>query len=188
MIQKAIDPNLWGASAWHILHRLSFVFRNAKEARVFYKSLLIILPCPKCRESFRDHLKKNKFPTHHKDIPKWCVNLHNMVNKSLDKPDFPISDIREIENRYHAPNETEWTFISALIDSHPGKRGITEEYAEALHTFLTTWAPSWSIGVPSVRVASSKALLEQWMRKNNRKVMDFGECSSHTCELRAGAY
>lgn len=184
---KPIDPNLWGASAWHILHRLSFAFRNAKDARRFYESLAIILPCPKCRESFREHIKNYRFPTNHKEIPLWCVHLHNMVNKTVGKSVFPESNIQEVKTRFAEPSEVEWTFISALIDSHPGKRYITADHVDAMHVFLSYWADRWTgVHKPSKEVIQSKALMQKWMRKNNRDVVPFGVCSTNTCELRAG--
>lgn len=187
--QKAIDPMLWGSSAWHILHRLSFGFRNAKEGRAFYESLLAILPCPKCRESFHEHLKRLPFPSNHKDIPQWCVKLHNIVNRSIGKDDY-ASTMDDIKAIYSRPSEMEWTFISALVDSHPGKRYITQDLTNALETFLTEWAKSWEnpIKNPSKGVVQSKTLLREWVRKNNGKVIGFGVCASNTCELRAGRF
>lgn len=188
MLPKAIDPKLWGASAWYILHRLSFGFRNAKVAREFYMSLLFLLPCPKCRANFAEHIKKHPFPTHHKNIPEWCVHLHNMVNESVGKEKYR-EDLRDIYIRYMELSQTEWTFIAAIVDSHPGKQHITWEHVDAIHTFLTHWSVGWTgVIVPSRQVIRSKALLQQWFRKNDpsRTPTKFGVCSTNTCEIRVG--
>lgn len=187
---KAIDPLHWGASAWYILHRLSFVFRSAKEARVFYESLLTLLPCPKCRMSLAEHLKRHPFPTNHRDIPRWCVHLHNIVNESIGREAYPESNMQHIKSMYAHPSEIEWVFVSALADSHPGQRYITEGHTQALLRFLSQWVTSLEdvgLTVPSKEVVKSKTLLHKWLRKNNKHVTKFGVCSSNTCELRVGS-
>ena len=189
MQPKAIDPKLWGASAWHILHRLSFVFRNAKNARQFYMSLLILLPCPKCRGSLGEHLKKHPFPTNHKDIPEWCIRLHNMVNASMGKEPYRVHDMYEVRTIYTEPSEKEWTFIRALVDSHPGKRFITSEHVNALHTFFVSWTKGQKgVSAPSKVDISNKTFLQQWLRKNDpsKTPVIFDVCSTNTCEIRVG--
>jgi hypothetical protein len=189
MLPKAIDPKLWGASAWYILHRLSFGFRNANHARDFYMSLMFLLPCPKCRMSFTEHVKKHPFPTKHQNIPEWCVHLHNMVNISVGKEVVSDIKLKDIQLRYAHTNEDEWTFISALVDSHPGKRFISEEHVNALRVFLSEWVKSWNgVPAPSQEILQSKTLLKQWLHKNDPSKMmrKFGVCATNTCELRVG--
>lgn len=178
---KGVDPKIWGASAWRILHRLSFTFKSAKTAYEFYRSLLYLLPCPKCRMRFAKHIDSLPFPRNHKYVSNWVIKLHNMVNATLEKPSIDLSlDQVRIANQEVDPDE--WVFIAAIAHTHPGKRYISPEYANALETFLKYWA---SVSLPERDVIESRQSFKRWVNKNKTTNFEVtNSCNSNTCELR----
>jgi hypothetical protein len=53
----------------------------------FYESMPDILPCAQCGK----HLRENLFmlPPDTADLFRWTVDLHNLVNSQLNKPEIP---------------------------------------------------------------------------------------------------
>ncbi len=90
-----LPPSVWGPFFWHTIHitALSYpakpTYAHKRAAKEFFESLVHLIPCPKCREHYSTHLQKNPISPHldrREDLFRWTVNLHNAVNKSLDKP------------------------------------------------------------------------------------------------------
>jgi hypothetical protein len=86
---------VWGPFFWHTIHitALSYAekpsYAQKRAAKDFYESLAHLIPCPKCREHYSTHLQKFPISPHldrREDLFRWTVNVHNVVNKSLDKP------------------------------------------------------------------------------------------------------
>jgi hypothetical protein len=112
-----------------------------------------------------------------------------MVNMSVGKETYRVNNLQHVQVLYAEPKDLEWTFISAIIDSHPGKRFITWEHVDAYHAFLTHWVMGWTgISAPTRTVIRSKTLLQQWLRKNDPSKVPstFAVCSTNTCEIRVG--
>ena len=83
----------WGPAAWDFLHRSSFAYPDnptkaqQDEALAFYRSLGVMLPCPKCAEHWTKMIKKSPPETESKDkLAKWLWARHNEVNVRLRKP------------------------------------------------------------------------------------------------------
>ena len=94
-----LPPSVWGPFFWHTIHitALSYpekpTYAHKRAAKDFYESLAHLIPCPKCREHYSTHLQKFPISPHldrREDLFRWTVNVHNAVNKSLDKP--PVSE------------------------------------------------------------------------------------------------
>lgn len=90
-------PQVWGPFFWNTLHIAALAYPNEptythkKAAKEFFESLQVIIPCPKCRRHFADHLAKFPIPPHldtRTTLFKWTVVLHNSVNKALGKPEY----------------------------------------------------------------------------------------------------
>ena len=140
---KAISPKVWGPSGWSLLHRLSFCFKNAKEAHDFYKTLIYILPCPKCRKNVEGHFVNLPIPKKASEFPEWLWKLHNRVNLSIDKNDIDPITFDSVRNKYiytcHDIQSCESTFLLAIAETHPGGRKIHEEYLKSLKYFIQTF-------------------------------------------------
>ena len=87
--------SVWGPPMWHVLHTISFNYpiepseEQKKHYYKFYKNLVNILPCKYCRENLSNNLKTNNLT---KDVMKnretlsyWVYNLHEIINKMLNK-------------------------------------------------------------------------------------------------------
>ena len=93
--QMKLSPNIWGPVFWHTIHITALGYPNdpsytqKRAAKEFYESLAHLIPCPVCREHYKQHLEKMPLSPHldrRADLFRWTVELHNQVNKSLGKP------------------------------------------------------------------------------------------------------
>jgi len=96
-LQKMYDPNNltkadWGRPTWFVIH-ISALYspqdsKMVENYKNFLESLQYILPCTVCQEHLRENIKFVNFtncgPTN-KDLFKCSWELHNIVNRSLNK-------------------------------------------------------------------------------------------------------
>lgn len=86
---------VWGPQFWFILHNISFNYpvnptkEDINNYHTFFKSLRYVLPCKHCRENVVKNMKELKFSkkvfVNRETLSKWVYNLHNHVNKMLNK-------------------------------------------------------------------------------------------------------
>lgn len=86
---------------WTMIHLICL--RAPKEIDVnirnsyymFFSMMPYVLPCDKCREHWLEHIQKypleNALSTQ-EDLFRWSVNMHNIVNQSLGKPEMPYEE------------------------------------------------------------------------------------------------
>ena len=99
-------PSVWGPLMWHFLHIISFNYptnpdkKTKKHYYNFIINLQYILPCSVCRLNLKKNLKnfsikhmKNRYT-----FSKFIYNLHDTINKLLNKP--PSPDYYDIRNFY----------------------------------------------------------------------------------------
>lgn len=88
-------PNVWGPFFWHTIHIVALGYSSEpsyidkKSAKEFYESLQFLIPCPLCKEHYKEHLREfpvTPFLDSKKDLLKWTIELHNRVNKTIGKP------------------------------------------------------------------------------------------------------
>jgi hypothetical protein len=96
-----IPPTTWGPFFWHTMHLVALGYPNEpnyaekRAAKEFYESLTHLIPCPTCRIHYADHLKELPITPSldsRKDLFKWTVDMHNLVNKDLGKPLYTETD------------------------------------------------------------------------------------------------
>lgn len=103
-----MNPKFWGPHAWIFLHSITMNYpkeptENDKLIYVkFFKELQNILPCEKCAYNYKRHLED--FPIEEalgsrEAMIQWLINIHNEVNKELDKPIYTYDQVIE-EYRY----------------------------------------------------------------------------------------
>lgn len=183
---KAISPKKWGPSGWFLLHRMSFCFKNAKEASEFYKTLIYLLPCPKCRNSMKDHFVHLPIPKKAHEFPEWLWRLHNRVNLSIDKNDIDSITYETVRNKYiytcHELQPCESTFLLAIAETHPGGRTATQAYINALKLFIGTFIQkSFNVKeMPNIdeSIFDSRSKLRDWIQKLTLTRENFKECSA----------
>ena len=109
-------PSVWGPFFWHTIHIVALgypknpTYTDKKCAKEFYESLAYLLPCNICRQHYKDHLIKNPltpFLDSRTDLIKWTVDIHNAVNKMLEKPEWTLEEVlayyERVGNRYRSP-------------------------------------------------------------------------------------
>lgn len=99
----------WGPLIWLILHTLAekagrqeSMITRGDEIRawpLFVKTLAPVIPCPYCRDHFKEYLQAHPFelPMDYYEwknsIPLYFYSLHESVNARLGKPSFPFGDL-----------------------------------------------------------------------------------------------
>ena len=87
--------SVWGPSAWHLLHTMSFNYpthpsaRQKREYRAFVLNMQNVLPCGKCRENFAKNLVSLPLHARHMKsratFSRYIFRLHELVNAMLGK-------------------------------------------------------------------------------------------------------
>ena len=105
-----MNPSVWGPSLWFSLHTITLnypknpTYEDKKAYNNFFINLQDVLPCDYCIKHYKEHLKK--FPlsenlNNRKDLVLWLINIHNEVNKNLNKPVMkPEIALKKISNRF----------------------------------------------------------------------------------------
>ena len=129
-------PSVWGPFFWHTIHIVALgypknpTYTDKKCAKEFYESLTYLLPCAICRQHYKEHLIKNPltpFLDSRTDLIKWTVDIHNSVNKMLEKPEWTLEEVlayyERVGNRNRSPvwtkedmNEVDYrSFVKGFI-------------------------------------------------------------------------
>ena len=98
MSRTNLNPHFWGPSTWKVIHAFAIGFpENPTIEEVnamgnFLDGLKHLIPCAKCRRHYSDNMKEIGPPPVYskKDLVKWTFDLHNMVNKMLNKKQYPF--------------------------------------------------------------------------------------------------
>ena len=89
-----LPPEVWGPMFWATLHIVSLAYPDApsyaekRAAKEFYTGLQYLLPCPACREHFKEVLQGLPVETwldDRKSLTEWVWMVHNEVNTRLGK-------------------------------------------------------------------------------------------------------
>ena len=103
---RGIPPRKWGPSAWVFIHYLCLGYperptpADADDYRSFFATLPFVLPCQACRSHLADNLQEtppDEALSRGRDaLFAWSVELHNMVNKALGKPEMDLDRARRV--------------------------------------------------------------------------------------------
>jgi hypothetical protein len=83
------NPKSWGSPAWVFLHCISLTYpkkptvEERAEYKVFFESLVHVLPCPSCRVAYEKWIHEHPidpFLSSRKKLSEWVIDLHNDVN------------------------------------------------------------------------------------------------------------
>jgi len=93
-----VEPSVWGKHAWKFMHSVTMGYSECptdnekKNMKTFFTSIQDILPCARCRENLKKHLKKypinDEVVCSRESLVKWLINIHNEVNMSLGKKPY----------------------------------------------------------------------------------------------------
>jgi hypothetical protein len=88
-------------------------YTEKKCAKEFYESLAYLIPCSICREHYKNHLISHPLTPYldsRKDLLKWTIDIHNSVNKMLNKPEWTEVDVISYYERLGRRNRSPvWT-------------------------------------------------------------------------------
>ena len=110
-----IIPKEWGPSGWKFIHYVALKYpknpteEDKKQYFVFFYNLQFILPCERCAKHYKDNLLKNPIQSsleNNKTLFKWTVDIHNMVNKDLNKGEITYEEALNIY--LHSNNKSEY--------------------------------------------------------------------------------
>jgi hypothetical protein len=96
-LKNSIDPKLWGPSGWSFIHYTALGYpdnptdEDKINYKIFYYNLPNTLPCLKCALNFKENLQNLSIDNSlnsREDLFKWTVDIHNMVNNELGKPNL----------------------------------------------------------------------------------------------------
>ena len=105
--------SVWGPYFWYVIHTVAFNYPdnptdfNKMSYKNFFESFSNVLPCKKCREHYQTHLSRypiSPFLDSNMLLNKWVIDLHNIVNKSLNKPQFTYQQVYQIYQNLNPPN------------------------------------------------------------------------------------
>ncbi|XP_027355616.1 FAD-linked sulfhydryl oxidase ERV1 [Abrus precatorius] len=89
-----------GRATWTFLHTLAAQYpdnptrQQKKDVKVLVQILSRIYPCKECADHFKEILRANPVQTgSHAEFSQWLCHVHNVVNRSLDKPIFPCERV-----------------------------------------------------------------------------------------------
>jgi hypothetical protein len=89
-----LPPEVWGPIFWSTLHIVSLgypdepTYSEKRAAKEFYGALPHLLPCPVCRDHFREVLQALPVETwldNRTSLVEWVWMVHNRVNEKLGK-------------------------------------------------------------------------------------------------------
>ncbi|XP_057833322.1 FAD-linked sulfhydryl oxidase ERV1 isoform X4 [Cryptomeria japonica] len=81
---KLISKEELGRATWTLLHTIGA--QMAILSRIY--------PCKECADHFKDVLKANPVEANSgAELAQWMCRVHNVVNRSLDKPSFPCQRV-----------------------------------------------------------------------------------------------
>ena len=77
--------------------------KDIEQFKIFWNSFITIYPCKECREhmiklmdeTFKEKLESSKTK---EELIQWGIDIHNEINKKLNKPLFPYKQTRTITN------------------------------------------------------------------------------------------
>ena len=96
-----MDPKIWGRHMWYSIHFVALGYPESPSDmdkynyRSFYENLHKVLMCEKCANHYVEHLKElpvQQFLDNRQKLFEWTVHLHNIVNRSLGKPEMSVED------------------------------------------------------------------------------------------------
>lgn len=101
--ENVITKSFWGNSFWFMIHFLALiVVKNSSKRKLLLElifTLTILMPCNTCKKHLKITLDKynekgifQEIMNGGVNIFEWTVDLHNIVNKSLDKKQFTYQE------------------------------------------------------------------------------------------------
>ncbi|KAK7405714.1 hypothetical protein VNO78_07322 [Psophocarpus tetragonolobus] len=89
-----------GRATWTFLHTLAAQYpdnptrQQKKDVKELVQIISRMYPCRECADHFKEILRSNPVQTgSHAEFSQWLCHVHNVVNRSLNKPVFPCERV-----------------------------------------------------------------------------------------------
>ena len=93
----------WGPAGWLFMHSISFQYpenptdKDKHNYKFFFESLQNTLPCPRCREHYKENLKENPIQLNSRnDLIQWVIDIHNSVNEKNSKKIYSRDEVEDL--------------------------------------------------------------------------------------------
>lgn len=116
-----------GKGVWWVIHIMARVRSPAFPETV--KTIANNFFCDKCGEHFRSHLAKHPIPHDPSRWFEWTVNVHNIVNRNLNKRVIGVSEAIELFTHKYADDGTCLSCPRNDFSSHRPPVGNQYNYA-----------------------------------------------------------
>ena len=112
MLSKNIKPRVWGSHGWKFMHFVALGYpvsptsEEQTQYKTFFESLQHVLPCETCAHNYTQHLQQLSLDDSlgsQKDLFAWTVNMHNLVNKELGKPQLTVEQALPLYTQIQTP-------------------------------------------------------------------------------------
>jgi hypothetical protein len=99
-----LPPEVWGPIFWATFHLTSMAYPDKptytekRAAKEFFNSMAHLLPCPVCREHFKEILTAmpvDSWLDDRRSLTEWVWMLHNRVNARLGKAEITQAEFME---------------------------------------------------------------------------------------------
>lgn len=145
---------VWGPPAWYLIHHITrnIIDKTFDQIAIvnFFTILWVFIPCAICRNHYMDHVKKDPYIhyiTNGNDLDRWGFELHNKINKMLDKSIMSYETYqRNYTNSPTAPNLKR--FIDIVVELHMTP-DISISEIQDLKLFLKTIIILYPLPIPS---------------------------------------
>ena len=116
------NPKIWGPKAWFFIETIILSYPNNPTLndktifKNFFNSLANILPCEKCRNNYKNHIKSNPLNDdilcNKNNLIEWIVKIHNL---SMGKKITKKSMLNYYNNQYKGTNFFIYIFFFIII-------------------------------------------------------------------------
>jgi len=115
-----ICPTAFGPYFWTVIHMACLSAgkdvsdEKASSLTQFFDSMPGVLPCRQCGKHLRENLQL--LPFDREDPFRWSVNLHNLVNSQLNKPEIDYDKaLKYWSLRCSSPQRINWVTIVLVV-------------------------------------------------------------------------
>lgn len=87
--EQQYPPPVWGPPLWNLLHKLA-EREDYHSLKTAMEAVQVLIPCVICQNHLTQMLQQYPVPRHG-SLKQYLVDIHNMVNVRLNKPQYKIA-------------------------------------------------------------------------------------------------